>query len=98
VMATKPAKQPLSVMPMSGLPSKSQHVAVAVSVAAAAAMFVVHRNFANGEWIDAHRAAGIETEPAKPQDQAANRGGSHIVAGIALTLPSAEYFPMRGPA
>ena len=36
-MATRPAKQPLSVMPMSGLPSKIQAVAVAVSVAQAAA-------------------------------------------------------------
>src|SRR5262245_19926204 len=41
VIATRPARQPLSVIPRSGLPSKSQQVSVAVSVAAAAAVFVV---------------------------------------------------------
>src|SRR5258708_4893434 len=40
VIATSPARQPLSVMPRSGFPSKSHAVTVAVSVATAPAVFV----------------------------------------------------------
>ena len=42
-MATSPARHPLSVMPMSGLPSISHATTVALSVPAAAAVFVVTR-------------------------------------------------------
>ena len=41
VIATKPARQPFSVIPKSGFPNRIHAVAVAVIVANAAAVFVV---------------------------------------------------------
>jgi hypothetical protein len=43
-------------------------------------------DFGDGEAIDAHRAAGIKAEPAEPQDQAADGGGRHVVAGNGVDL------------
>src|SRR5688500_6409072 len=106
VIATRPARQPLIVMPMSGLPSTSQQVSVAVLVAAAAAVdrhadgglaqhepagdrrghgrgarsqVRRHGNFRDRARIDPHRAARVKAEPAEPQDEAADHGGSHVV-------------------
>ncbi len=46
VMATRPARQPLMVMPRSGLPSHSHDSMVALMVAAAAAVLVVTATWA----------------------------------------------------
>ena len=96
-MATRPARQPLSVMPISGLPSKSQQVSVAVSVAAAAAMLVVTAISAMATGSTPIVLPGLN--PNQPN----HRIKQPIVAavmlwpGMALTLPSAPYLPMRGP-
>src|SRR5688572_9131231 len=98
VMATRPARQPFSVMPRSGLPIMIQHVAVAVSVANAAAVFVV---MAISPMATASRPIVL---PGLNPNQPNHRTKQPIVAaimlwpGIGLTLPSAEYLPIRGPS
>ena len=52
----------------------------------AAAVLVVTQMCAIASGIDAHRAARIKAEPAEPQDQAADRGGRHVVAGNGFDL------------
>jgi hypothetical protein len=85
-------------MPISGLPSRSQQVIVAVIVAAAAARFVVTATSA--------MAAGSTpiVLPGLKPNQPNHRTKQPIVAavmlcpGIAFTLPSVAYLPMRGPS
>lgn len=44
----------------------------------------------------AHRAAGVESEPADPEDEDAQRGDGQIVPEDGRGFPFL-YFPMRGP-
>src|SRR5882672_2706334 len=98
VIATRPARQPFSVMPRSGLPIMIQHVAVDVSVANAAAVLVVT--------VISPIARGSTpiVLPGLNPNQPNHRTKVPIVAAIrlwpamGLTLPSAPYLPMRGPS
>jgi hypothetical protein len=91
VMATRPARLPLSVMPRSGLPRRIQAVAVAVSVAIEAASAVV---IATSEMT---RASAAIVLPGLKPNQPNHRMKQPMVAAVRLFLPSALYLPMRGP-
>ena len=101
VIATRPARQPLSVMPRSGLPSEIQQAAVAVSVAAAAARLVVSATSATALY-PISLAMPIVLPGLNP-NQPNQRIKQPMVAavmlcpGIALMRPSEPYLPMRGP-
>src|SRR5688572_29636727 len=98
VMATSPARQPLSVMPISGFFKSSQAVAVEVSVAAAAAAFV----FTATKAISEPSPTAIVLPGLKPNQPSHStkqpmKAAVMLWPGMACTLPSAEYFPIRGP-
>ena len=100
VMPTRPARQPLSVMPMSGLPSSSQAVSVAVSVAAAAAMFVFTATWAASAPPSAatpNVLPGLKPNQPNQSTRQPMKAAIMLWPGIACTLPSDAYLPMRGP-
>ena len=97
-MPTRPAKQPLTVMPRSGLPTTSQEVTVEVSTAAMAAVLVVTRMCMTsaGCW-------KLMVEPGLNPNQPSHRTNRPMTAsdmlcpGMAWGLPVLSYLPMRGP-
>ena len=97
-MATRPARQPLTVMPRSGLPIAIHEVTVEVSTAAMAEVFVVIRIYMTSDGF-----SKLTVEPGLKPNQPSHRTNRPMTAsdmlwpGIALGLPSLPYFPMRGP-
>ncbi len=86
VIATRPARQPLRVMPRSGFPRSSQAVIMALMVPAAAAMLVVMATWA----MEAPSAAIVEPglNPNQPNQRTkhADGGRGHVVAGDGVDL------------
>jgi len=98
VMATRPARQPLMVMPRSGLPATIQQVAVEVNTAMIAAVLVVIKTVAIAS------GSAFIVEPGLNPNQPSHKTNRPITAtdmlwpGIGLTLPFAPYLPKRGPS
>src|SRR5262245_50076866 len=98
VIATRPARQPLTDIPRSGLPSHIQFSAVAESKAVNAAVFVVMKMCAI-----AFGSAAI-VEPGLNPNQPSHRTKQPMTPevmlwpGIGLTLPPGPYLPRRGPS
>ena len=100
VMPTRPARQPLSVMPISGLPRSNQAVIVAESVAAAAAMLVFTATCeANAPPSAATPNVLPGLKPNQPNQSTRQpmKAAIMLCPGRACTFPVDEYLPMRGP-
>jgi len=97
VMATSPARQPFSVMPKSGFPRNSQAAIMELTVAAAAATFVVVATWA----MDGPSAAIVEPglNPNQPNHRTSTPMAAEVMLcpGRAFTFPPRPNFPMRGP-
>ena len=96
-MATRPAKQPLSVMPRSGLPSKIQAVAVAASVPAAAAVLVVNTMLQIAVGSTAIVLPGLKPNQPSQRIKQPIVAAVIVVAGDGVDLAVGPYLPMRGP-
>src|SRR5512134_2605441 len=98
VIATRPARQPFSVIPNSGFPKRIQAMIMEATVAAAAATLVVVATCA----MDAASAAMVE--PGLNPNQPNHRTNTPMAAdvmlcpGMTFTLPLGPYFPRRGPS
>ena len=79
VMATSPARAPLRLMEMSGLPNLSQEVIMARTHPAAAARLVFTK-IQEMSLMAAVVDPGVEPEPAQPEDEHAQGGQGHVVA------------------
>src|SRR3989338_4281455 len=97
-MATRPARQPFSVMPRSGLPIRIHDITVALKIAAMAALLVVPQMRAMSS-----KAAAIVL-PGLTPNQPSHRMKQPIVAserlwpGMGFTPPFSSYLPKRGPS
>ena len=108
-MPTRPARQPLTVMPRSGLPSNDpggdgggEHRRDGGGVGGHQDVQHVRRG------LEAHGGAGVEAEPAQPEDEQADHRQGHAVAGDRLgpAVPAVLADPgpqddgarQRGPA
>jgi len=98
VMATRPPSMPLQAMPMSGLRDKYQAVARAAIAPAADESSVLAATMAMRTVASVQGRSGVETEPAKSQDERAHHGHGQIVPGIAAMVSSRRYLPTRGPS
>ena len=83
---------------MSGLPSMIQQVAVAVSVATAAAVLVVTQMCEIASGITAIVLPGLKPNQPSHRIKQPMVAAVMLWPGIACGLPSAEYLPMRGPS
>ena len=98
VIATRPARQPLTDMPRSGLPSHIQLSAVADSSAMKAAVLVVMK------MCEIALGSAAIVEPGLNPNQPSHSTKQPMTAdvmlwpGIAFTLPSGPYLPRRGPS
>ena len=90
VIATSAPRAPFSIIEMSGLPSFSQAMTIPVTAPAAAAMFVVSRDVgeeAEAAEVDRQRRAGVEAEPAEPEDDRPEDGERDVVARDRVRAP-----------
>ena len=100
VMATRPASKPLPLIEASGLPFEAPHVEHGAERSGAACQHGVHGDRADAQVAvrgSAQRAAGIESEPAEGEDEAADQHGRNVVADDRIAEPSRLNLPMRGP-
>ena len=98
MIATRPARQPFKVIPRSGFPRSIQAVTVAVIVANAAAVFVVTATCEITFGITAIVLPGLNPNQPNQRTKQPMVASDMLWPGIAVTLPSAEYFPIRGPS
>ena len=83
VMATRPASMPLPLIEASGLPFNDPHIEQRAECCSAAGQHGVDGNGANAQVAgggSAQRAAGVESEPAEGQDEAADQHRRDVVA------------------
>ncbi len=97
VMATSPARAPLRLMPISGLPNLIQEANMARMQPAAAARLVLTK-------IMAMSLLAAVVEPGLNPNQPSHRmktpraASGMLCPRMGLTLPSLPYLPMRGPS
>ncbi len=84
VIATKPAKAPLSAMVASHLPNIARAVNSAAMATDRRRGIGVDRDVRDQARLGRHRAAGIESEPPQPEDEHAERDQHQVVAGNGL--------------
>src|SRR5687767_9555049 len=97
VIATSPASTPLTDMLRSGLPSHIQFNAVAESNPMNAAVLVVMKMCAIALASTAIVEPGLNPNHPSHSTKQPMTPDVKLCGGIAFTLPSAPYFPRRGP-
>src|SRR5262250_1862429 len=75
VMATRPATAPVQMPITVGLPRSIHSTSIQVKAAVAVAMWVTSMAMP----ACAHRGAGVEAEPADPQQRGTDEGQHHVV-------------------
>ena len=101
VIATRPANEPFNVIETSGLPYLIQVKIIVVTVATAAAMFVVTKILP----ADTIASPSMDTveQPLNPNQQnhkikQPNAPNVNECPGMALGFPFLSYLPIRGPS
>src|SRR5579863_4182462 len=100
LLATSPPTQPLAVSEASGLPKRTLVMNAAVSAEAdAASMVLMAMNAAPEASPLVKRIAPAELRPIQPTRASTQPKSTRtaLCPGIAGAMPSAEYFPRRGP-
>src|SRR3989338_97551 len=97
VIATRPARQPLMVIPRSGLPSNIVERTVADSMAAAAAVFVVMQMREIASTSAAIVEPGLNPNHPNHRTKHPINPSERLCPGIGFAEPSLLYFPYRGP-
>src|SRR3989338_2597522 len=96
-VATSPARQPLMVMPRSGLPSNIVETMVAESMAAAAAVLVVTQMRAIASGSAAMVEPGLNPNHPSHRTKQPISASERLCPGIGFAVPSLLYLPYRGP-
>ena len=98
VMATRPARAPLTVMLKSGFPCQIQAVSVAASRPAAQDMLVVTTIWEIETASAAIVLPGLKPNQPSQRIKPPRKARAMLWPGMACTLPSGRYFPKRGPS
>ena len=97
VIATRPARHPLRVIPRSGFPINNQQIIVELIIAAAAAVFVVTATCAIALGSAAIVEPGLNPNHPNHNMNVPIVASDRLCPGIALMWPL-SYLPIRGPS